>query len=279
MNSEFNSDFSENLEKIKKLNENNISTDVLEKVDEVYNNISKEEVVSLALEQITQIYNEIELTNHSVEAIEEIINDPTVKDEETINSLVELTNEIKEEAIEKASEKINAIVSLMDKLSITVNNNKTQEKISLEEPSLLMELLKKEFNSGIENNVVVSLVNLMDNTKSENIVFFRDLEVSYANIVKDGKINSNDIPELLNVINKIYTYFDDKLTNKKDLYILTQNLLFSSMRIYLELVSCSEPDDTFKTFKYIVLASINLIEKQTNKQQKIPFFYNFLCCK
>lgn len=277
MSSEFNSDFSENLEKIKNLNENNISTDVLEKVNEVsqliYNNVLKEEVVSLALEQITQI----ELTNNSVEAIQEIINDPTVKDEETINSLVELTNEIKEEAIEKASEKIDAIVSLMDKLSITVNNDKKQEKISLEEPSLLMELLKKEFIN--KNCVVDLLVNLMDNTKSENIVFFRDLEVSYANIVKDGKINSNDIPELLNVINKIYSYFDDKLTNKKDLYILTQNLLFSSMRIYLELVSCPEPDDTFKTFKYIVLASINLIEKQTNKQQKRPFFYNFLCCK
>ncbi len=165
----------------------------------------------------------------------------------------------------------------MDKLSIIINNDKKQEKISLEEPSLLMELLKKEFIN--KNCAIDLLVNLMDNTKSENIVFFRDLEVSYANIVKDGKINSNDIPELLNVINKIYSYFDDKLTNKKDIYILTQNLLFSSMRIYLELVSCSEPDDTFKTFKYIVLASINLIEKQTNKQRKIPFFYNFLCCK
>lgn len=287
--SEFNSDFSDNLNEIKILNENNPPvepvftdlqpTNVLEKVEEVseliYNNGSieeiKENVVSLALEQITQIHNEIEKTNNSVEAIEEIINDPGVTDKETIESLVSLTNEIKEEAVERASEKINAIINLMDRLSISTNNVK-REKVSLEEPSLLMELLKKEFLN------IDLLVSLMDNTKSENIVFFRDLEVSYSNIVKDGKIDSNDIPELLNVINNIYGHLLKNGNNNTDLYILTQNILFSSMRIYLDLINCPEKDEIFKVFKRIVVSSIKLIQKQTNKQTQ-SLFYRFLCCK
>ncbi len=280
--SEFNSDFSDNLNEIKTLNENNPPfepvfkdlqpTNVLEKVEEIINNdnISKEDVVSLALEQITQIHNEIEKTNNSVEALEEIINDPGVTDKETIESLVELTNEIKEEAVENASEKINAIINLMDKLTVFTNDEK-REKVSLEEPSLLMELLKKEFLN------IDLLDSLMDNTKSENIVFFRDLEVSYSNIVKDGKIDSNDIPELLNVINNIHDYLL-KNGNNNDLYILTQNILFSSMRIYLDLINCPEKDEIFKVFKRIVVSSIKLIQKQTNQRPK-SLFYRFLCCK
>ncbi len=289
--SEFNSDFTDNLNEIKTLNENNPPfnpvldkildlqpTNVLEKVEEIINNdnISKEDVVSLALEQITQIHNEIEKTNNSVEAIEEIIKDPNVTDKETVESLINLTNEMKEEAINNASEKINAIVSLMDRLSL---EKKEQIPIPLEEPSLLMEFLKKEF---VPKDVTVDLlVSLMDNTNAENIIFFRDLEVSYANIVKDGKIDSNDIPELLNLINNIYNHFN-KLTNSKntDLYALTESLLFSSMRIYLELINCPEKDETFKVFKRIVYASIKLIQSQTNKKtQSQSLFYRFLCCK
>lgn len=274
--SEFNSDFSDNLNEIKILNENNPPvepTNVLEEVSQlIYNNDSieeiKENVVSLALEQITQIHNEIEKTNNSVESIEEIINDTGVPDKETIESLV---SEIKEESVERATEKINAIINLMDRLSISTNNVK-RENVSLEEPSLLMELLKKEFLN------IDLLDSLMDNTKSENIVFFRDLEVSYSNIIKDGKIDSNDIPELLNVINNIYRHLLKNSNNNTDLYALTETLLFSSMRIYLDLINCHEKDEIFKVFKRIVVSSIKLIKGQTNKKSK-SLFYRFLCCK
>jgi len=274
--SEFNSDFSDNLNEIKILNENNPPvepTNVLEEVSQlIYNNDSieeiKENVVSLALEQITQIHNEIEKTNNSVESIEEIINDTGVLDKETIASLV---SEIKEESVERATEKINAIINLMDRLSISTNNVK-RENVSLEEPSLLMELLKKEFLN------IDLLDSLMDNTKSENIVFFRDLEVSYSNIIKDGKIDSNDIPELLNVINNIYGHLLKNSNNNTDLYALTETLLFSSMRIYLDLINCNEKDEIFKVFKRIVVSSIKLIKGQTNKKSK-SLFYRFLCCK
>lgn len=274
--SEFNSDFSDNLNEIKILNENNPPvepTNVLEEVSQlIYNNDSieeiKENVVSLALEQITQIHNEIEKTNNSVESIEEIINDTGVPDKETIESLV---SEIKEETVERATEKINAIINLMDRLSISTNNVK-RENVSLEEPSLLMELLKKEFLN------IDLLDSLMDNTKSENIVFFRDLEVSYSNIIKDGKIDSNDIPELLNVINNIYRHLLKNSNNNTDLYALTETLLFSSMRIYLDLINCHEKDEIFKVFKRIVVSSIKLIKGQTNKKSK-SLFYRFLCCK
>jgi len=274
--SEFNSDFSDNLNEIKILNENNPPvepTNVLEEVSQlIYNNDSieeiKENVVSLALEQITQIHNEIEKTNNSVESIEEIINDTGVLDKETIASLV---SEIKEESVERATEKINAIINLMDRLSISTNNVK-RENVSLEEPSLLMELLKKEFLN------IDLLDSLMDNTKSENIVFFRDLEVSYSNIIKDSKIDSNDIPELLNVINNIYGHLLKNSNNNTDLYALTETLLFSSMRIYLDLINCNEKDEIFKVFKRIVVSSIKLIKGQTNKKSK-SLFYRFLCCK
>jgi hypothetical protein len=123
-----------------------------------------------------------------------VLADNVVTDNTTILDPNQIIEEIKEEIIEEIKEKIDEVITVQ----IPVN---------------LVDLVKEEIKqkAHILNKEYIDILNSLVG-KSPKLL--NDIEKSMFEIMKDGKIDSNDIPYLITIIQKLYEFlFSLKIKN------------------------------------------------------------------
>jgi len=151
------------------------------------------------------------------DTIENIVNQPIVNTvvEETV-SLIESTSIIQQEILEEEilEEEILEKEPLLDEVSILSEikekikeeiKEKIDEVITIQIPKNLIELVKEEIKqkTHILNKEYIDILNSLVNI-SPNLL--DDIENAMFEIMKDGKIDSNDIPYLITIIQKLYEF-------------------------------------------------------------------------
>ena len=151
------------------------------------------------------------------EPVTESITEPEVLEKETteiekepILDEVSILTEFKEEIKEEIKEKIDAV--------ITIQIPKNLVELVKEEIKQKTHILSKEYI-----DILNSLVNVSPN-------LLNDIEKAMFEIMKDGKIDSNDIPYLITIIQKLYEFMFSlkigKITTEKRAAICAEIIKF-----------------------------------------------------
>jgi len=140
----------------------------------------------------------------------EILEKETELEKEPLLDEVSIITEIKEQIKEEIKEKIDAV-------------------ITIQIPKNLIELVKEEIKQKtyILNKEYIDILNSLVN-KSPNLL--NDIEKAMFEIMKDGKIDSNDIPYLITIIQKLYEFMFSlkigKITTEKRAAICAEIIKF-----------------------------------------------------
>ena len=146
------------------------------------------------VEESTIIEEPIKVIEEPIKVIEEpktIIEEPKTIIEETINIIEEPINLVSEE---------NIIEELKEEIK-----EKIDEVIQVQIPKNLVDLVRDEIKqkAHILNKEYIDILHsLVD--KSPQVL--TDIENAMFEITKDGKIDSNDIPYLITIIQKLYEF-------------------------------------------------------------------------
>jgi hypothetical protein len=160
------------------------------KAKDMPENIVEEPPVNTVLEETVTLTESVTETSHMIEP--EIVKSGILEPEtlelekEPLLDEVSILTEIKEEIKEKIKEKID-------------------EVITIQVPKNLVELVKEEIKqkTHILNKEYIDILNSLVNV-SPNLL--NDIEKAMFEIMKDGKIDSNDIPYLITIIQKLYEF-------------------------------------------------------------------------
>jgi len=177
-------------------------------------NILEEPPVSSGVEETVTFTDPVTETTPMIKP--EIV-EPEIMEKETLElekepllDEVSLLTEIKEDIKEKIQEKID-------------------EVITIQVPKNLIELVKEEIKqkTHILNKEYIDILNSLVN-KSPNLL--NDIEKAMFEIMKDGKIDSNDIPYLITIIQKLYEFMFSlkigKITTEKRAAICAEIIKF-----------------------------------------------------
>jgi hypothetical protein len=165
------------------------------KAKDVPENIVEEPPINTVLEETVTLTESVTETTPMIksEILEpEILEPEIIKPEilelekEPLLDEVSILTEIKEEIKEKIQEKID-------------------EVITIQVPKNLIELVKEEIKqkTHILNKEYIDILNSLVSI-SPNLL--NDIEKAMFEIMKDGKIDSNDIPFLITIIQKLYEF-------------------------------------------------------------------------
>jgi hypothetical protein len=160
------------------------------KAKDMPENIAEEPPVNTVLEETVTLTESVTETTPMIEP--EIVKSGILEPEtlelekEPLLDEVSILTEIKEEIKEKIKEKID-------------------EVITIQVPKNLVELVKEEIKqkTHILNKEYIDILNSLVNV-SPNLL--NDIEKAMFEIMKDGKIDSNDIPYLITIIQKLYEF-------------------------------------------------------------------------
>ena len=151
-------------------------------------------------------------TETSVELIESNIVEETTKSEEvaTEEAATEVATEIivNQETVEPILDTNKIIEEIKEEI-----REKIDEVITVQIPVNLVDLVKEEIKqkAHILNKEYIDILNSLVG-KSPKLL--NDIEKSMFEIMKDGKIDSNDIPYLITIIQKLYEFlFSLKIKN------------------------------------------------------------------
>jgi hypothetical protein len=160
------------------------------KAKDMPENIAEEPPVNTVLEETVTLTESVTETTPMIEpeiVKPEILEPETLElEKEPLLDEVSILTEIKEEIKEKIKEKID-------------------EVITIQVPKNLVELVKEEIKqkTHILNKEYIDILNSLVNV-SPNLL--NDIEKAMFEIMKDGKIDSNDIPYLITIIQKLYEF-------------------------------------------------------------------------
>lgn len=106
---------------------------------------------------------------------------------------------------------------------------------------------------------------------------FNHFEISLNKILKDGKININDIPEIINLLKLVYTSIHNlNLKNvKKELYTkIAVDIVYTVFAICIEfnVIKVNIPNETLKQFLSILVSCNDLIEISIQSKNR------WICC-
>jgi hypothetical protein len=184
------------------------------KAKDMPENIVEEPPVNTVLEETVTLTESVTETSHMIEP--EIVKSGILEPEtlelekEPLLDEVSILTEIKEEIKEKIKEKID-------------------EVITIQVPKNLVELVKEEIKqkTHILNKEYIDILNSLVNV-SPNLL--NDIEKAMFEIMKDGKIDSNDIPYLITIIQKLYEFMFSlkigKITTEKRAAICAEIIKF-----------------------------------------------------
>jgi hypothetical protein len=250
---------------------------------------------TLINEFIEEINHEIENPSEEMEdVIEEIIEEvkemlSTIEDtKEVAESVIELVEKGEEAAIEAAAvEEIKEVVETVTEeiskktLEVVEEMKETVVNATLEIKSLLNLLIiisirpDMQEKYGLKQELVKTLQLIIQNSSS----FFFKIEESFKRILEDNKIDSNDVPELMNLFSSVYELiFSLKLNVSTiemsnicgELIKLTFNIMLTESLIMFDTATGNE--ETLKIFNALVDSSISLI-----KLSKTVKFSNKCC--
>lgn len=168
---------------------------------------------------------------------------------------VSIITELKEEIKEEIKEKIDAV--------ITIQIPKNLVDLVKEEIKQKTHILNKEY-IDILNSLVIKSPNLLN-----------DIEKAMFEIMKDGKIDSNDIPYLITIIQKLYEFMFSlkigKISTEKRASICAEiikfivHVLIKERRIKIE---PSKQDEFLSQFNALMDSCISLLSLQSELLSK-----------
>ena len=109
----------------------------------------------------------------------------------------------------------------------------------------------------------------------ESPEMFGDMELSLKKIIADNKIDTKDVPELLLLVNKVYSILNDKkAANIIDPYELIKGLLHLSFVVYTE-TNKIENTELIENMLKIIVVTIDLIKVKPLTNRKFLCFSCF----
>ncbi len=104
--------------------------------------------------------------------------------------------------------------------------------------------------------------------------FAKKLEVSIQNIMKDGKIDQYDLPEIIYIIGELITKTPKLNLTPENLSEVIKNLVNLICKKY-KLI----PDETQQeSFDRLITASVKLLLLNTNIKEKTTKCWSIMCC-
>ena len=154
------------------------------------------------------------LTTHVEETVKDIVEH--VESVETMNTVIEENATTPVETIDNAAVEIVDPLQIIEEIKHEVEmeiREKIDEVIAVKIPINLVDLVKEEIKqkTHILNKEYIDILNSLVNTSPH---LLHDIEKAMFEIMKDGKIDSNDIPYLITIIQKLYEFlFSLKIKN------------------------------------------------------------------
>ena len=161
--------------------------------------------------------SEAVLTTHIEETIKDIVEPIETIQTETINTIIEENTTTTEtaETIDNAAEIVDPqqiIEEIKKEIEMEIRE-KIDEVITVKIPVNLVDLVKEEIKqkTHILNKEYIDILNSLVYSSPH---LLNDIEKAMFEIMKDGKIDSNDIPYLITIIQKLYEFlFSLKIKN------------------------------------------------------------------
>jgi len=132
------------------------------------------------------------------------------------------------ETINNAVETINNVVETSNNVVETINNeivNMIEYNLTDIVKNILANDEQKKQYSIIFNEELLCIINKIISLTPNT---FNDIETSVKEVIKDGQINTNDIPQLITIVQKIYQVIYEIKNNKFDSakrVLVTSNIL------------------------------------------------------
>jgi hypothetical protein len=239
-------------------NKNDICVETIESVNESVNEIVSEIVHDSSVTVLEKIIELDNVVNNFIKIVDEDVTSLQDKNDNILNSSIS-EEIITVTADEKEIDNTLNIKSLLNLLIIISVRQEMQEKYKL-------------------NGDLVKVLTLILQIAP---TFFLKIEDSFKKIVSDNKIDSDDVPELMNIFSKMYELMVSlKSQNNSlqlsnlcgDLIKLTFNIMLTEGLIIFE---SSTPELSKSTFNALVDSSVELI-KLNNKiklSNKCCFFW------
>jgi len=146
---------------------------------------------------------------------------------------------------------------------------KTDEIITIKVPKNLVDLVKEEIKQKtyILNKEYIDILNSLVNTSP---LLLNDIEKAMFEITKDGKIDSNDIPYLITIIQKLYEFMFSlkigKISTEKRAAICAEIIKFIVLVLIKERRIKVEPikqDEFLIKFNALMDSCISLLSLQS----------------
>jgi hypothetical protein len=280
------------IDEIPEANEETLINEFIEEINHEIENPSEEmeDVIEEIIEEVKEMLSTIEDTKEVAESVIELIEKG---EEAAIEAAAIEAAAIEAAAIEAAAieaavvEEIKEVVETVTEeiskktLEVVEEMKETVVNATLEIKSLLNLLIiisirpDMQEKYGLKQELVKTLQLIIQNSSS----FFFKIEESFKRILEDNKIDSNDVPELMNLFSSVYELiFSLKLNVSTiemsnicgELIKLTFNIMLTESLIMFDKAAGNE--ETLKIFNALVDSSISLI-----KLSKTVKFSNKCC--
>jgi hypothetical protein len=243
------------------------------KAKDISENITEEPPVSAVSEENIILTETTPMIEHEI--VEHEIVEPEILEKEIFEQKifelekeplldeVSILTEVKEEIKEEIKEKIN-------------------EVITIQIPKNLLDLVKEEIKqkTHILNKEYIDILNSLVSI-SPNLL--NDIEKAMFEIMKDGKIDSNDIPYLITIIQKLYEFMFslkiEKISTEKRSAICAEIIKFIVQVLIKERrikVDPSKQEEFLSQFNALMDSCVSLLSLQSELISKgcCSFFFS-----
>ena len=265
------------IDEIPEANEETLINEFIEEINHEIENPSEEmeDVIEEIIEEVKEMLSTIEATKEVAKSVIELVEK---REEAAIEAAVveaAVVEEIKE-VFETVTEEITKkTLEVVEEMKETVVNATLEIKSLLNLLIIISIRPDMQEKYGLKQELVKTLQLIIQNSSS----FFFKIEESFKRILEDNKIDSNDVPELMNLFSSVYELiFSLKLNVSTiemsnicgELIKLTFNIMLTESLIMFDTATGNE--ETLKIFNALVDSSISLI-----KLSKIVKFSNKCC--
>jgi hypothetical protein len=266
------------IDEIPEANEETLINGFIEEINHEIENPSEEmkDVIEEIIEEVKEMLSTIETTKEVAKSVIELV-------ENREESVIEAAAAIEAAVVEEIKEVVETVTEEISKktLEVVEEMKETVVNATLEIKSLLNLLIiisirpDMQEKYGLKQELVKTLQLIIQNSSS----FFFKIEESFKRILEDNKIDSNDVPELMNLFSSVYELiFSLKLNVSTiemsnicgELIKLTFNIMLTESLIMFDKATGNE--ETLKIFNALVDSSISLI-----KLSKTVKFSNNCC--
>lgn len=148
---------------------------------------------------VVEVSNEIEVIDEVLDSTDEKIEDVVNEVETCKEEAIKVAETVKEEVTNVSEETTKAVETVKEEVT------KAVEDISKTLSQLFLDVLKTgNLNKDIKIVLTKEATDILVKIIGINPTFIDDVEKSLLEVVKDGKIDSSDLPHLILLIQKLY---------------------------------------------------------------------------